>query len=421
MSEHPDRPALVELRLTAFKSYRGAALLLAPVTVLHGPSGAGRSNLLEALAVLSALAEGGPVAEALSGGAVGGAVGGAEGPAPGPGPRGGPTGCAPYGSSRFALGCTVAVGSGLLALDVEVDTDGPVRVVSERLWCPGTGEVLVETGEEDRKRGRINTSWTCGGRRGSARIPVSSARLVTAQLPLRIAGSTESELRVLAAAEQVLTPLREVFPVAPVPELMRRPAVPGQWPERARLRSDAANLSAVLPRIKDQCPIRAGRLIRAMDPLSPGGRVEDLYVERVEGGLMAGLDEGPYGRTGADRLPNGSLRYLAFATVLFTGPDVLQMAPATEVPDAMRQLTVPADDLDAGLGREQAARLLEIAVEMTARGHVRLLTAVQDPQAAAGLDADRVALIGCRRDPATGRSVLQPEPRAGGGGVPAMR
>jgi energy-coupling factor transporter ATP-binding protein EcfA2 len=399
MSDHPVRPALVELRLTAFKSYRGAAIRLAPVTILHGPSGAGRSNLLEALAVLSALAEGESIAEALS-----------ERP---DSPRGGAAGCAPYGSSRFALGCTVAAGGRLLALDIEVSTAGPVRLLSERLWRPDTGEVLVETGEEDAKRGRINTAWPCGGRRGTTRLPLSSASSVTAQLPLKIGGLTDSELAVLTAAEQVLTPLREIFPVAPVPERMRRPAPPGPYPDRARLRSDAANLSAVLPRIKAQCPIRAARLVRAMDPLSPAGRVEDLYVESVDGGLLAGLDEGPYGRTGLDRLPTGSLRFIAFAAVLLTGADVLEMAPAEEVLGARRQLTVSAYDLDAGLGREQAAKLLDLATEMTARGQTRLVATLQDREVARGSDPGSVSLVGCRRVPETGLSVLVPHPRAG--------
>lgn len=55
------------LRLTAFKSYQDAELPLAPLTVLIGRNGSGKSNALDALEVLSRLAQGEEVRDALDG------------------------------------------------------------------------------------------------------------------------------------------------------------------------------------------------------------------------------------------------------------------------------------------------------------------------------------------------------------------
>lgn len=58
-----------ELRLTRFKSFRGATLSLRELTLLIGRNGAGKSNALDALEVLSRLAGGEDVRDALEGGA----------------------------------------------------------------------------------------------------------------------------------------------------------------------------------------------------------------------------------------------------------------------------------------------------------------------------------------------------------------
>jgi hypothetical protein len=390
------RPTVEELRLRAFKSYRGAVLPLAPVTVLHGLSGSGKSNALDGLAALSALAGDAEIAEALDGT-------GPDGTAPAV--RGGLTGCVPYGRQGFLLGCTVSTPDGPVCLDVAVRADPPVRITRERLSC--RGEVLMETAEEDPGRGRINAAWLSGGRQGDIRAPLSSGKLVTAQLPLRVAGATPGECRVRSAAEHMLTALREVFAVDPVPQLMRLP-VPAR--DDARLRGNASNISAVLARIEGECRTRFGRLVAAVRAVSPHP-VAELGVVRGQlpngaEGVLAVLDEGEAGRTTADRLGSGVLRFLAMATVLLTGPGVLQMESTAEVPDAHRLLTVLAEDLGAGLTAAQAQELLRLADEVSRRGHVRVLAATQEEDALDGLPG--VLPVACYRDPSSGRSVLSP-------------
>ncbi|MFE9423336.1 AAA family ATPase [Kitasatospora sp. NPDC006697] len=389
------RPTVEELRLTSFKSYRRTTLPLSPLTVLHGPSGVGKSNALDALAVLSRLAHGEEIAASLDGG--------------GCGPlalpiRGGLVGCVPHGRNAIILGCSVRSCAGPIRLELVIRTDGPVRVAREWLVC--AGQTLVETGEQDVPGRRVNVSWHNDTRQGDIRAPFPSSSLITTQIPLRVAGSSAGERKVLDAAEQVLTALREVFPVHPVPALMRGWA---RADPAARLLPTAANMSAVLARLQGECQRRYGRLLKTVQGAAPHpllGLDVDRRGTRAQERVLAVFDEGVLGRTGADQASDGMLRLLAHAAVLLTGAGVLAVDPAGEVPWARRQLTVLAEDLGAGLAAEQTAALLRLAHEVCASGHLRLLAAVQDPEPARQVPG--TVLVGCRRDPRTGRSVLEP-------------
>src|SRR4051794_10320361 len=63
MSTPHDRPVVTELRLSAFKSHRGASFALGPLTLLSGASGTGKSSALEALTALGKLACGAELEE----------------------------------------------------------------------------------------------------------------------------------------------------------------------------------------------------------------------------------------------------------------------------------------------------------------------------------------------------------------------
>ncbi|MCD0486237.1 ATP-binding protein [Streptacidiphilus sp. ASG 303] len=401
MSSDVVRPFLEELRLRSFKSHRLSALPLGPLTVLHGPSGAGKSNVLDALEVLSRLAVGEPAGEALDGGG--------RGPLAEP-VRGGSAGCAPHGERSFVVGCTVRTSCGPVRLDVAVRTDGGPRIVGERLR--DTGRILLRTGEQDAARGRINVTWYNDSRQGDIRAPFPDDALITSQVPLRVAGASAGERRVLTAAEQVLTALREVFTADPVPRLMRG------WTAadpRARLTRSAANISAVLARLQGECRHRYGRLAGALRTAAPHP-LSGLGVERREGPggvaeVLAVLDEGALGRTTADRAADGMLRYLAFAAVLLTGADVLDVDPAAEVPWERRLLTVAVEDPGAGLSRRQTADLLRLARLTGESGHARVLAVLQDADTAR--EAPGAVPVACARDPRTGHSVLRPEPVPG--------
>ncbi|MFF2751406.1 AAA family ATPase [Kitasatospora sp. NPDC058048] len=398
------RPTVEELRLTSFKSYRRAVLPLAPLTVLHGPAGVGKSNALDALAVLSRLALGEEIADSLDG------LPDRTGPLAEP-VRGGLDGCVPHGRDAIILGCTVRSPHGLIRLDVVIRTDGPVRIARESLTLDG--RTLMDTGEQDVRNRRVNVCWHNDTRQGDIRAPFPSGTMITAQLPLRVAGSSAGECLVLAATEDLLTALREVFPLHPVPALMRGWA---RADPQARLRGNAANVSAVVARLSNECPRRYGQLLRAVQSAAPHPLLGLTLAERESAGVrkvLAVFDEGVLGRTGADQASDGMLRYLAFAAVLLTGAGVLDLDVAAEVPWAHRQLIVLAEDLGAGLSAEQAATLLRLARDMAERRQLRVVAALQEPAAArevlGGTPGGGMVLVECRRDPDSGFTVLRTE------------
>ncbi|KOT60661.1 biotin transporter BioY, partial [Streptomyces rimosus subsp. rimosus] len=87
-------------------------------------------------------------------------------------------------------------------------------------------------------------------------------------------------------------------------------------------------------------------------------------------------------------------RYVALALVLLTGPEVLAMDPVGEVLSARQVLGLMADGMDRSLDDRQTRALLELAVRMVGRGHVRLLATVRDAAVADGLPGVQVLHLG---------------------------
>ncbi|MER7397525.1 ATP-binding protein [Streptomyces sp. NPDC000151] len=377
----PPRPLVTELRLSAFKSHRGATYPLGPLTLLAGPSGSGKSSALQAYGLLVRLGAGEPLDGALA------AV------------PGGAAACVPeraapdaQGRRGFRIGCTVDGPAGPTRLDIAVQTEPELRIAGERLT--GGGRTLFTTALTDPGRRTVQAAWLTAGAAPVTRAPLPDDRLGTALLPLRVAGTTAGQRLVLAAAEQTLIALRSSFVCDPRPEAVRavaRAAGPGPGAgassgagvadaaEGARLRPDCGNLAAVLERTGRECATRHAALVDAVRAGCPGP-VRELRAEP--------------GARRLDWLGDGELRYLALALVLLTGPGVLAVDPVAEVLPARQVLTVVVDGLDRCLDRRQSAELFALAVRMAARGHVRLLGTVTDASAAARLPEVGVLHLG---------------------------
>ncbi|SCK48723.1 AAA family ATPase [Streptomyces sp. WMMB 322] len=382
----PSRAAAVtRLHLSSFRALRDRTVPLGPVTVLTGPSGSGKSAVLEAHEALARLG---------GGEALGEVFGRASG---GPGAYV-PRRARPDAEGRrgFRLGCTVDGPAGPVRFDLAVQAEPELRIVGERLTVPG-GRTLLATALRDPARPAVQAEWHSAGTGRVTRARLPADRLATALLPLRVAGGTEEERRVLEAAEQVVVALRSAFACDPRPETMRDPVPVGD----TLLRGGCDNLAAVLRRTRTECAIRYGHLVDALsagfaDPVaevvadlpdehSDRGRVRALIVGPGPGpGSGSGPGAGhPCVRTPLEWLGDGELRYAALALVLLTGPGVLSMDPAQEVLPARQAMTLLADGLDRALDARQTAELVALAVRMGKRGHVRLLAAVSDTGTAA--------------------------------------
>ncbi|MEU0741604.1 ATP-binding protein [Streptomyces sp. NPDC006134] len=362
----PDRPCVTELRLSAFAAHRRVTVPLAPLTLLAGPSGSGKTSALRAYEALARLGSGAELGTVF----------------PDPGACV-PERARPDAQRRrgFRIGCTADGPEGPVRLDVAVQAEPDLRIVGERLTADGL--VLLQTALRDPGRRAVQAAWHTAGPAPVTRAPLPDDRLGTALLPLRVAGKTDGQRRVLAAAEQMLVALRSVFACDPRPARMREPAPAGS----GRLLGGCGNIADVLWRTRTECGRRHARFVEAARA-GCAGPVADVLAEPVTGGAVrALLDRGGGTRTGLARLGYGELRYLALALVLLTGPGVLEVDVAGEVPAALQTLTVLADGLDRGLDARQREGLLRLAARMCDRGHVRLVGTTSDASWATGADA----------------------------------
>nr|WP_234437036.1 ATP-binding protein [Streptomyces sp. NBRC 110468] len=367
------RPCVTELRLSAFEGHRRARFALGAVTLFVGASGSGKTSALRAYEALARLGGGAPLGEVFAD----------------------PLACVPQGARPdaqrrrgFRIGCTADGPGGPVRLDVAVQAEPELRIVGERLSAAGV--VLLETALRDPGRRTVQAAWHTGGSAPVTRAPLPDDRLGTALLPLRVAGKTDGQRQVLAAAEQMVVALRSVFACDPQPDWMGVPVPTGS----GRLLTGCDNLADVLWRTREECARRHAQLVAALSAGS-GAPVVDLRAEPLaDGTVRALLHRADGSRTELARLGYGELRYVALALVLLTGPGVLDVDPAGEVPAAMQTLTLLADGLDRGLDARQRAELLRLAVRMAERGHIRCVGAVGDGYGAARTEGVTVVHLG---------------------------
>ncbi|AND17677.1 AAA family ATPase [Rathayibacter tritici] len=203
---------IVQLRLGAFKSFRGSVLPLGGTTLLTGRNSSGKSNALDGLEVLARLAEGEDLVDALDGRRrEGGAV------------RGGSVGCAPHGTNSFELGCSVELGSDRYDYDLEIEVRPDLRIISERLQGPGvavsSGKIsfgpLVETKSALSAGTGIEAELHNGKRGKNPPHKFRDSRLIISQIPLALSGSDVAEQSVLKGSDAVLVALRGGLPLRP--------------------------------------------------------------------------------------------------------------------------------------------------------------------------------------------------------------
>lgn len=386
-------PHLEQLRLTRFKSFRDATLPLRDLTLLIGRNGGGKSNVLDALHVLSRLAEGEDLREAIDGSR-----------REGQGVRGGVRGSAPYGETSFALGCTVAWGEDLVDLDLEVQVEPDVQVVFERLaHRPARGRARLLLESEPPRPGLVDLAASYfDGRRGAAPTVVfRSDRLLTAQVPTKVPATTKGARDLHAAALAVLGALRAVFILDPVPALMRQ-YVPAR---DSVLRRQADNLSAVVFELTRD-PSRSERLAELVRAL-PEQQVTEVGVESSQlGDVILTLRE----RFGGESVPvsarvmsDGMLRFLAFAAALLEAPEI------GAEPDGGAETQLVIEEVENGLHPSQAAQLVQLIKRESALRRVRTLATTHSPALLSALEpADHDGVILCRRDPETAVSELVP-------------
>lgn len=328
---------LSEIRLESFKSVKGASITLGPLTLIVGRNGSGKSNILDAVSVLAAMATGASLRDALDGGREGPLI------------RGGSEGCAPVGESTFAIGCSVADGDEVLHLDVVVQTAPTVQIVSESLWSRrpnGQKRSWLSSEPPNLHSADITARWENRKRGVNPPVTMRADQLLTSQVPVRVPVTSQAGRDVHERASRMVTALSEVFLLDPVPQQMRE-----YVPEKDfTLRRNADNLSAVLRRIAETDDGRQA-LLNMTRSLSEAQVADLASVTSDLGDVMVTLTEhigGAKRAIPARLMSDGTLRFLAIAAAM--------LDPTQRVTDAERLLVI--EEIENGLHPSQASLLV---------------------------------------------------------------
>lgn len=407
-----DVAALRSLRLTAFKSFRDVTVPIEKLTVLTGRNSSGKSNVLDGFEVLSRLAGGEDLRDALDGRRrEGGPI------------RGGSRGCAPHGLNYFTLGCDVSLGQSTYQYDVTVQVDPELRITEERLIGPAPDP---ESGVAKQHRLLLsrppgdppNQIWWYDLPCTEHAILMTASqgnRLMIAALSEppahrsderpNLDRSDENVKRVIQSAKAVVAALRGVFHLDPVPHLMR------DYVDKrdADLRRTGENLSAAITRLRETDRETFHRLTGLLqgvaDERVSGIELAPAALGEVMLALREGMDD--HQVTPAREMSDGLLRFMAIATALLTADRGLDVDGTGSGPETSSGVLLVIEEVENGLHPSQAARILSLIRETSQRQGVQVALTTHSPALLNALpgELNRNVLV-CYRDPDTGYSKL---------------
>jgi predicted ATPase len=393
-------PVLTSLRLSAFKSFRDVAFPVGPITVLTGRNSSGKSNALDGIEVLSRLATGEDLSDALDGRRrEGGTI------------RGGSRGCAPHGEDRFALGCTVQLGQHRFELDIVVQVEPELRIVAERLRGPAPAEQSGNVEQRDlvwtrEPYGAGLDAEIFNGRRGSNPLyQFRDTRLLTSQIELRIGADTEPLAAVVHGAQIVTSALRGAFHLDPIPHLMR-----DYVPERdTDLRRTGENISAAIAKLARDDSTTFARLVDAVRTVADD-RISGITVTpSVLGDVMLALTERRRQQvetTPAREMSDGLLRFVAIATALLTSSGGLDIdtGPTSSVEPSV---LLVIEELENGLHPSQAGNVLGLIKDAVEGSETRVIVTTHSPALLNYMTGELTSsVLVCYRDGADGGSQI---------------
>jgi energy-coupling factor transporter ATP-binding protein EcfA2 len=387
---------LTRIEIQDFKSFDRATLPLAELTVLIGANASGKSNALEAIQLLSWLAEGRRLHDlplAIREREL--AVRGLPGDLP---HRRSGTGQSANGPR---LGCAIRrpgepVGELELRIELAI-RDGELHVVGEELADPGSGSDfplyrLVQPAAPGFTEIEVAyNNFARGGKKPQIKAidqqPVFTQLLTPARFG---AEHPRSQQEIPAACKAVASTLSGVFFLDPEPRVAR-----GYVHESLRrLESDGANLSSVLRGIcRDPGPRQQVLdFVRSL----PEQEISGIdFVETPRGEVMVVLEETFGGRStryDATLLSDGTLRVLAVAAALLSVP---------------AGTLIVIEEIDNGVHPSRARQLMEGIQRVASERSLRVLLTTHNPALLDNVpDAALPDVVVCHRDPETGASRL---------------
>lgn len=370
--------------LTDFKNFRHAEVdLSAPLTILLGRNGSGKTNLIEGVEVMGALARGFPfhdITELGRGGTVE--------------VRGGLPSCRRFGARAFGLGLDLPEfhherGASRVTYDLEIAADSSgIRFSRESLHFDEK-PLFTASSPEDGLQNVVYDNFADGpasGRQLSGRSSVLSR-----YSELAVGPRTEARLRIaLDAAAAVVEQSRRPYVFELTPKAMRNYE---HIDPRAQLTRSGANLSAVLFSLRNGNADRAAALPRvtaAIWQISEEPFREIGFTETPTGDVIAGLvaetgdASNGTGLIDARLLSNGTLRMLAVMSAL------------ESVADGSR---VVIKEFDTGLHPSRAAVLVSYVAEAASRRHLNVVLTTHSPAIMNAIEESQYPCVWiCHRD-----------------------
>jgi predicted ATPase len=379
--------------LQNFKSYVRARLPLGALTVMIGANAAGKSNAIEALRLLSWLAQG----QKLS--AIKYAVNAADKIV-----RGRVEDLCRQGGTTLKLGCEVS-GTAWSNLEISVALrEGELHVCAERITAPNEAVPLYDLDQPSSgassDAGVAYNNFSRG--RNKPHITVSDQMAVFTQLdsPASFRPEHERAQQEIPSTTRLYQQLlANILFLDPVPARMRDYS----FENERRLQGDGANLSSVLFDLwgTDEAATQEPHLTQRQDIL---GFIQSLpeqdisllgFLHGPRGEVMVQLVE-TFGGTpkpyDAPLLSDGTLRVLAIAAAMLSAP---------------QESLVVIEEIDNGVHPSRAHHLLDRINRIAQRRSLRVLLSTHNPALLDALPASALNdVVFCYRDPAGGDSRL---------------
>ncbi|OYX02661.1 MAG: ATPase [Caulobacter vibrioides] len=376
---------LTSVQIKDFKSYKSATLRLAPLTVLIGANASGKSNAIEALRLLSWVAQGNRLS------AIRYAVYEGDGAV-----RGTTSTLARRGASKFTLGANISDPAwSQYSISLSRTSDDELHISDERVTGAASSVPLYEVVSSSPGAGSdlrvAYNNFARGGRKPQVTCNDQMAILLQMQSAARFeAGHKVAQNSIPRVCEMFQEQLGGMLFLDPQPSAMRDYS----FKSEVRLKGNGANLSGVLFNL---CKTESGKekvlnLIKSL----PEQDISDIeFIETPRGEVMVSLSE-TFGdsreKFDATLLSDGTLRVLSIAAAILSAPE---------------GSLVVVEEIDNGVHPSRAAMLLNSVSAIAKSRKLSVLISSHNPAMLDALPDDAVPnVVFCYRDNIKGGSQL---------------
>jgi energy-coupling factor transporter ATP-binding protein EcfA2 len=376
---------LTSVTIKDFKSYASGTLKLGPLTVLIGANASGKSNAIEALRLLSWIAQGNRL------GAIRYAVYEGIGSV-----RGTTATLARRGTDRFSLSASIE-GSDWHEYTISLarTKDGELHVVDERLTGNASQAPLFEVVATRDSSGNdlrvAYNNFARGGKKPQVTCTDQMAVLVQMQSAARFgAGHKAAQTTIPKICNLFQGTLGDILFLDPQPASMRGYSFKSEH----NLNGDGSNISGVLFNICNTNETKS-ELLYIIKCLPEQNISAINFIETPRGEVMVSLQETFGSKSNefdATLLSDGTLRVLSIAAAILT---------------AAEGSLVVIEEIDNGVHPSRAETLLKSISTIAKRRKLSVLISSHNPALLDALPNDAVPDVAfCYRDPNTGDSKL---------------